>query len=165
MRTKVFKNLEDYKIFVKLNPGTLINGVTQEFLDDFYESSLEDCDSDNATNELCFNCYNCKECHRCMEMWCSEYCYNCSECTNCKNCNDCYDCSECIGCAYCCECVKCENCSKTFECESCYLCKGISNSSNRAFIKHIVLDKDVIVFNSLSNFVGNYKCYLSDVLE
>lgn len=164
MRTKVFNNLEDYKTYVKLNPGTLINGVTQEFLDNYYDSSLEDCESDNATNELCFNCYNCKECHRCLEMSSSEYCNNCSVCLNCKNCNECYDCVDCIGCSYCCVCVMCENCSKTFECESCYLCKGISNSNHRAFIKRRVLDKDVIVYNCLTNYVENYKCYLSDVL-
>lgn len=164
MRTKVFKNLEDYKTYVKLNPGTLINGVTQEFLDKYYESSLEDCDSDNATNELCFNCLNCEECHRCYEMWCSIHCNNCSGCTNLKKCNECYECADSIGCSYCCECVRCQDCSKCFECEYCYLCKGISNSSNRAYIRHIVLDNNVIVYNNLINFVGNYKCYLSDVL-
>ncbi len=47
---KVYNNHEDF-----LNDKNRTNGVTQKFLDIFYQGDLEECKEDNISNENCFD--------------------------------------------------------------------------------------------------------------
>ena len=104
----IFKDHDDYSM--KVNTlNTIQNGVTMEFLREYYNGDILLWVEDNKTNTGCFNCWNCVECKDCNN--CTE-CYRCKTCSNCQNCD---------------RCKKSIDCNKCTKCEKCERCKNLEN--------------------------------------
>ena len=104
---------EDYNDFLNRvethNPGS--NGVTKEFLNEFYNGDIKQWVLENKDNMLCFNCKNCVDCKNCNECF---DCINCRFCEDCENCNNCKRSKKCIECVKCDRCENCENLEKMY---------------------------------------------------
>jgi len=83
MRTEIFNSYEEFKN----RPDKIVNGVTQQFIDDikFIDYGYDYLD-DNQTNSGC---------------WCCQYCVDCKNCDKTLGCVECQECIECIDCRYC----------------------------------------------------------------
>lgn len=86
------------------NEDKTINGVSQNVA-----LIIKDWESDNETNQGCWNC---------------------TRCTGCVDCIDCYDCHDCTDCTTCSHSSSCNNCNSV---QSCVGCVGLSQTSNRQF--------------------------------
>lgn len=73
----VFNDKEDYNVycFLRIIGRSQQNGVSDRFLEFYYNNDLEAWFLDNISNK---RCYNCRECEDCLA------CGNSSNCTNCK---------------------------------------------------------------------------------
>tara|TARA_R110000851_G_scaffold313915_2_gene475732 strand:- start:103 stop:351 length:249 start_codon:yes stop_codon:yes gene_type:complete len=70
---RVFKDYKDYN--ENKNDGE--NGVSQEFLHNYYDGEIKKAIDDNISNKDCFDCLRCKMC---------EWCIRCGHLANCSNC-------------------------------------------------------------------------------
>ena len=92
MTTQIFTDLDAFQHYQWRNPGSQINGVSEEFAQK-HPQYIEN----NSTNTGCWNCISCHKCEDCIN------CTNCTDCVGCENCaycSDCEDCTNCINHAY-----------------------------------------------------------------
>lgn len=95
------------------------NICTQEFLDEYYNGSLNEWLEDNETNKDCFNCTCCKDCYKCFECgWCTDcqMCEDCKDCKDCGRCKHCYRCEYTMDSRYCSKCDCCKNLFMRYDC-------------------------------------------------
>ena len=83
MKTRIFKNYDDFLIN---REDEKENGVSEKFA-----KMNPNWESDNSTNEGCWNCRSCSDCS------------SCSACSSCRDCSYCSSCSSCSYCRYCSE--------------------------------------------------------------
>lgn len=100
MKTQIFNSYQEFQE----REDKTINGVSQNVA-----LIIKDWESDNETNQGCWNC---------------------TRCTGCVDCYDCYDCHDCTDCTTCSHSSSCNNCNSV---QSCVGCVGISQTSNRQF--------------------------------
>ena len=99
----IYNNYNDFLNRVEThNPGS--NGVTKEFLNEFYNGDIKQWILENKDNTLCFNCKNCVDCKECNE------CINCVNCRFSEFCGNCNNCKRSKKCVECVKCDRCENC-------------------------------------------------------
>jgi len=111
--TQIFNTYADFAV----REDRKVNGVSPEFAE-----ANPNWESDNASNEGCWNCRSCSYCRSCSDCsYCSDCrsCSYCSSCSYCRSCSDCSYCSDCRSCSYCSYCSYCRSCS---DCRSCSYC-------------------------------------------
>lgn len=148
-KTKIFKDLNEYKDYCKNNIYDFTNGCTQEFLDE-YKISLEDYIARNETNHNCWNCWECIKCENCNN------CNDCLDCKNCIDCTECFGCKKCIKCTECIDkCINCENCTNCSECMTCKECEWCEKCTNCNTCKNC---NNCECCNNSRNCNWSYKC-------
>lgn len=91
----VFSDWYDFKKNAKIRNQ---NGVSEYFLEEYFDNNIISWYENNNENKKCFNCLNCWNCVECDE--CLE-CYDCIGCSNCENCEECDSCINCSCIEYC----------------------------------------------------------------
>ena len=91
----VFKDYQQY-LERKIDESTHnLNGVSEEFLNVYYDGDVDKWFLDNIDNDNCWNCYNshhlvkCRNCRNCKYCLMCEYCENCVQLKDSDNCRWC----------------------------------------------------------------------------
>jgi len=119
--TQIFTDLEAFKA----RDDKKINGVSPE-----HAATHLNWESDNATNNGCWNCSSCSYCSYCSYCSSCRSCSDCSYCSSCSDCSCCSSCRDCSSCSYCSSCSDCSSCRSCSDCSYCSSCRSCSDCSS-----------------------------------